>query len=213
VDFWELTVILVRRWYVFLPVILLTLGVTYLLGQRVEPSYTAEASMLVAGPGGELGEGNPYADGTTAAQVLTVIMESPEAVASVSSQIESPVDVDYTVSRVPSSAILNIEADAPTAEAALQAANAVVSVIEFRLGEAQEAIGTNTQGRSNVLTLSPPLEPIPSTGDRARVLIAGGAVSGLLALAAALAVEGFQRRRRHPKVRLAGRRPRPDKAA
>ncbi|MDQ4054436.1 MAG: hypothetical protein M3237_17280 [Actinomycetota bacterium] len=207
-DFWELTVILARRWYVFLPVLLVMLFGTYLLGQRVEPSYSAQASMLVAGPGDELGDGNPYADSEKAAQALFVIMASPEAFSSVSSQTEAPDAVDYTVSHVAQSAILEIYVDAPTAETALQTVRAVVSVIKSRLKEAQDATVVAEKGHSKVLALSPPSEAVPSTDGRTRVLLVGSGVSGLLALTAALTLEGFQRRRR-PKDTVSSRRLRP----
>lgn len=211
-DFWELTVILFRRWYVFVPVLLLTLGGTFFLGQRVEPSYEAQASMLVAGPGGELGDGNPFATSETAARALAVIMESPEAITSVSSQTDAPDDVEYTVTNLSHTSILEIYIDAPTAETALQTAQAAVSVIESRLADAQESIGATPSARSKMVTLSPPLDAKPSTEGRMRVLIAGAGVSGLLALTAALALEGLQRRRRLP-VAVSGRRARTERAA
>lgn len=194
-DFWELTLVLVRRWFVFLPVLALGLGATYLVSQRVEPSYTAEASMLVAGPSEELGEGNPYANSTTAAQVLDVVMESPEVFETVTSRTDAPDDIEYTVTRLSNSTILDIDSAAPTEETALQAARAVVSVIETRLAKAQDAIEVRPRGRSEVLIISQPREATPSTDGEKRVLLAGGGVSGLLALAAALTFEGLVRRR------------------
>lgn len=204
-DFWELTVILARRWYVFVPALLLTLGATFLLGQRVEPTYEAQASVLVAGPGDELGEGNPFANSETAARALTVIMESPEAVASVDSLSNAGDGIDYIVTNVSHTAIIQIFIDAATVEEAIQGAAAVVTILRTRLDEAQESVGANQPGRSNLVILSPPVEATPSTAGRMRVLIAGGGVSVLLALTLTLGTEGYQRRRRQAPVAVSKR--------
>jgi hypothetical protein len=50
VDFWDLTKLMVRRWYVSVPAFLVAIGATITVGLQVEPDYVATSYVQLVGP-------------------------------------------------------------------------------------------------------------------------------------------------------------------
>ena len=78
-DFWELAKILLRRWYAFVPILLTTVGLTYLLTETPETIHHAQSTVLVTRVPDDVAGLNPYARDETTAQTMATIMGSPEA--------------------------------------------------------------------------------------------------------------------------------------
>ncbi|TQL69973.1 hypothetical protein FB381_3896 [Nocardioides albertanoniae] len=193
-DFWELAMILLRRWYAFVPVLLATVGLTYFGTEAPETIHHAQSTVLVTRIPDDLAGLNPYARDETTAQTMATIMGSPEAREEVIAAGGSEV---FTVTPAAErSALLLVQGSAGADEEALATTSVVIEAMQERLQALQTEAGVKPRApRSRVVVVSPPSLAAPETGSRLRELGVGIAVGGLLAVAVALAVEGLARRR------------------
>lgn len=193
-DFWELAMILLRRWYAFVPVLLATVGLTYFGTEAPETIHHAQSTVLVTRIPDDVAGLNPYARDETTAQTMATIMGSPEAREEVIAAGGSEV---FTVTPAAErSALLLVQGSAGADEEALATTSVVIEAMQERLQALQTEAGVKPRApRSRVVVVSPPSLAAPETGSRLRELGVGIAVGGLLAVAVALAVEGLSRRR------------------
>ena len=193
-DFWELAKILLRRWYAFVPILLTTVGLTYLLTETPETIHHAQSTVLVTRVPDDVAGLNPYARDETTAQTMATIMGSPEAREEIIAAGGSEV---FTVTPAAErSALLLVQGSAGRDDAALSTTDLVIETMQERLQELQTEAGVKPRApRSRVVVVSPPSLAAPETGSRVRELGVGIAVGGLIGVAVALAVEGISRRR------------------
>src|SRR5690625_7098112 len=77
-DVWRITVATLRRWYIFLPLLALTLAAVHVVGQGVEPEYEVRATALIT-PGRAPAEvPNPYGGSTQASAAVAIVLTSVE---------------------------------------------------------------------------------------------------------------------------------------
>lgn len=202
-DFWELAMILLRRWYAFVPILLTAVGLTYFLTETPETVYHAQSTVLVTSVPEAVAGLNPYARDEAAAQTMATIMAAPVAREEV---IEAGGSEVFTVTPAAErSALLLVQGSAGTEDAALSTTELAIETMQERLQELQTEAGVKPRDpRSQVVVVSPPSLAAPETGSRVRELGVGIAVGGLIGVAVALAIEGIARRRAKKKQQRAG---------
>ncbi len=192
-DFWELAKVLLRRWAVFLPLVLLTAGAAWGATTQVPPRFSASASVILLPPTG--GEGaNAYLSLgiPTTAESLAVATTDDRVREQLLAGGASP---DFEVVADRRSALLLVTAEAGTRAGAVSTVEDLLEVLAQRLDRQQDDVSAAQDTRITLQSLTPTVLAVPVTEGTTRVVVVVVAVGLALATAAALAVEGLARRR------------------
>ena len=218
-DFWDLTKLLFRRWYVAGPLLLLTLAGTFIAGQRIEPDYVATSYVQLVPPaitpkqsdGKAARPRNPWLDlGVSSlgkAGLLTVQDQKVVEILEKSGYSEDfTLTLDSALPIVTFEVIGNSEDQASsTAEELIKRFDASVATLQKEYGAApDQSITTRQLDLGDNVT--------ESTSKVKRALVAIGAVGLLLTVALTITVDAVVRRRRAGRP-VAGEAPRPDDEA
>ena len=143
-DVWRLLAAVVRRWYVVVPLLGVTLLAALSVGSWVPPEYRSSAvigtapSSVPAGPDAAVEVDNPYASLTYTAALLAYVLESSAVREEL---VAAGLSSDYEVSPVPRSSFLGIEVTADDPALAVETGRGVVEkarqVLEQRQAEAR----------------------------------------------------------------------------
>jgi hypothetical protein len=199
VDFWELTKLLFRRWYIAAPMLLLSVGVTVFAGASVKPDYqatshlqllpsTTTASQTVGKPR------NPWNDlGLDALGNAVIIrLGDQEVLDKLESQGHSS---NFTVVLDNRTPVMVIEAVAPTPQQAIDSAQAVSKLIEQNVRQLQDSYGApeSTLITTHGLDAGTNVSKVTSKIKRALAVIGG--VGLLLTSAVTIGVDAILRAR------------------
>ncbi|GEM_PF-4472530 len=206
-DALEILQILVRRWWVVLPVMALTVGGAFSVGQSQPPEYQREMAMLVLGPAeaptvdGEPGSvSNPYRGVglDTTAQALAIVGQSAPARQAAR---EAGVATTYGVSFTRNSPIIKIKATGDAPDAVISTLTFVSGFLSAELEKRQGATGTSPENLVTLDVLDPPDGPMITESGAVRAQVAVGAAGLLLAVLLAVILDRVLRaRRRSPDV-------------
>lgn len=201
-DIWTVLRTSLRRWYVFIPILAVSLALGYTMAQDLDPVYTAESSAILVAPAivpgqeeGEMVEVNPYLNlggGLTATtQVMVVLMDSgPKRL----DYFDRGLEPDYKVERL--DAVMYFTVTGTDAEAVTETANELVAIADDEVAELQDKSTVPPEERIRVRPLSLPQVAIEDGGAGIQLM----AILGLLGLVAgvgtALAFDGFIQWRR-----------------
>lgn len=193
-DVVDLMRILLRRWYLVLPVVSLVAVAAFSYSDRIEPEYQAQGSVLLLPPGAvapdEAPVVNPWqAIGTDATiEALSVLVQSEEFATRTATEVGvAPGDTfSYEVLTENRSAVVTVEATAESPEQAIAAASIVKAGLQRELDLVHEEYGVPTDLRTTFRTLNEPgLIEVLYPG-QLQVRIGGLAAGVLLALVIAL---------------------------
>lgn len=204
-DLWQLTLIVLRRWYVFLPLC----GLAYLgvveAGESVQTEYQAEATVLLVGPSQSLPfdptktvRTNPYLQQglTTTGQAMHAVMSSQDVR---QAMIEEGGTGNYVVEASQRNPLLTVSITAASAEQASRTSTVFPALLTSELDKLQDNARAPVGQRVTVQSLTAGDSPLGvRTGLRKAQAVAAGLGLGLAA-AAALAFEALMialRRRR-----------------
>lgn len=203
IDLLTLLRILVRRWYVVLPTLAITvLGMTG-LARSSEPVYEVSGSMILLVPNQANAAGdvarNPYLDLSgslvTTAQAVADLLNGPtvrrELVADGHEATYEVVPAD----RLPT---LSFRTSSPAPDGAVATAQALVRKAGERLQRLQDAVGAPADQRIAPTILREPSTPVSSSGRVNRGLAAVGVLGALASLSLALIAENLASRTRRP---------------
>lgn len=196
-DLLTLVRIMLRRWYVVIPVALLSLlaaGATY---ASIEPTYQASGSVLLLNPQSQVdpasGKANPYVGNlTVAAKVVTVVLDSRESRLEFLRQGHRGV---YTLGADPSSPIVVVTTIGDTAESARETTRTVMGAIDDVLTARQQDLGAPRSIFVTTQVVTPPSDALPLNGSRIRASLAILALGLAMTMGATFAVEGVIRQR------------------
>lgn len=220
-DFVASVRVLLRRWYVVAPLVLLTLGACALAWLRVAPTYVLTASVLLRNPSiqadPDSGARNPYVDfGNLAipARVISDVMMQERVRAELSARGAT---TEYEVAPDSSSVVplLIVEVKAASETMAVQTGELVVDRIGEELESRQRALGAPPMTFITPEVITPPVKAEPTYASRLRAVAGLLGVGALLSVAAAFLVEAVMSARYAPQrqglgepaVRTATRRP------
>lgn len=192
-DFWELSTILLRRWLIFAPLAALTAVAAVLASGQVQPTYSAQASVVLLPPPGNAGTNAYLSLGIpTTAQSLAVAASD---VGIRRSLAEDGLSSDVAIGSDRRSALLTVSAEATTRETAVATVSRLVQLLEQRLVQQQDDVAASPNARITLQSLTPTIVPVPVTEGATRLAVVIVAVGLTVATTAALAVEGLARRR------------------
>jgi hypothetical protein len=211
VDLWQITLIVLRRWYVFIPLCLLAYLGVQRASESVQTEYQTEATVLLVGPVESTPvidptkpvRVNPYlSQGLTGTgQALQAVMTSQHARVGMAESGGSPAYEVVASNRNP---LLTMTVTAPTAQMASETSKTFPKQMARELDRLQDEAGAPRNQRVSVQALTVGDAPIGvRTGLRKAQAIAGGLGLGI-AVGASLALEALLiawRRRRGTRGR------------
>lgn len=218
-DFWDLTKLLFRRWYVAGPLLLLTLAGTFIASQRIEPDYVATSYVQLVPPaitpkqsdGKAARPRNPWLDlGVSSlgkAGLLTV--QDQKVVESLKKSGRSD---DFTLTLDSSLPIVTFEVIGDTEDQASSTAEELIKRFDASVATLQKEYGAASDQSITTRQLDLGDNVTESTSKVKRALVAIGAVGLLLTVALTITVDAVVRRRRAGRP-VAGEGPRPDDEA
>jgi len=208
-DVWLITVAVVRRWYVTLPMLALTVLAAVVVGQGVNPLHQVSATaVLVPGPEASQVE-NPYGSMDQVSQVLTVVLDDARTRTALKDRGLEP---GYEVNQRSRSRILEIAVSNEDPNVSLATAAAVLDRLREELLARQNGAGIPAQAQVGLEVLSPPAVVDVVTQGKLRnmviVLVVGTALTILVAvlLDDVVGLLRRQQARRREEARKSGRR-------
>jgi hypothetical protein len=197
VDVWGITLAVLRRWYVFIPIFALAVLAAVSAGRGVAPEYEASATAMLTPAPTQPTVANPLVNAQEANTAIGIVLNGPVAQLQVS---DSGLTGSFAVTTAARSSVLTIVARSDkSAEDAVATTEAVLDVANQELKVRQEAAGIPAGSQIGLQVLSPPSLASVGTDGALRVQ----AIIVILGAAAALVVSvlfddiiGFIRRRR-----------------
>ena len=212
-DLWTATKTVLRRWYVFVPALLVGMVAVVLVVGAVDTKYRATGKSILLAPA--VGEDeqviNPYLQGGVGAMVVAIENASLDQQMQLAALAQG-YDGDFLVFAQPNSGILNIQAETTVSpEHAVEGVAIVTKLVEERVLRLQSQAGAPPEQTITMGTISEPIQADTLNGSRVRAAIALTALAIFGAIAVALVVDGIARSRGLPSVGrpggLFGRRP------
>ncbi|NYF99033.1 hypothetical protein [Janibacter cremeus] len=182
-DVWRITVAVLRRWYVFLPLLVVSGLSAYAVGEGVHPQYEVTATAILV-PGAQEAEiDNPYGSIESTSDVLSIVLDGPPVRDELEDQGLNP---DYEIDTRSRSSIIDVTVLSDTRPESVATAEEVLEVAQRELSQRQDAAGLpkDTQISLEVLR-APALSQVVTDGrmrNMAIVGIAGAALSLLVAI-------------------------------
>jgi hypothetical protein len=199
--------VLLRRWYLVLPVALVGLLLAGVVYVRMTPNYEAIGSALLRNPIGvnqELASQNAYLGYGTLAVAGRVASDVVSTQAYRQQLEEQGFQADYELFLDTSTAapLIFSKVTAPTEQAAIESVTRTLAEVDLVLRGRQEAAGAPEATWITTDVVSEP-EATPVNGSRIRAAGSFVVVGGLLALVLAFGVEALSRRAEKPSVKAA----------
>ncbi|GIF71225.1 hypothetical protein [Asanoa siamensis] len=202
-DLLDLLKLVVRRWYVAVPVVILTLAAAVALGSSIQPEYKTTATVILVPPttsvstpanGATPAPGNPWLriGETQMAQAVQIAASSGEARQKV---VAAGGDSAYEITLVTRSSIMSVEISSETSAKALATVEAVTKLISDEVKARQAEYKPKAGEEISTQVLDPGLNVTPSRSNVLRAQIVVLAVGLLLMAAAVVAYDAIARRR------------------
>lgn len=189
-DLWTAAKILLRRWYVTLPVLLLGLAATLAVDSRLEPTYQATGSVVLVPPQVS-NVALPYGGIRNTTEVLERRLQA----APVGLILQSKgITASYAVENERDYPILNFVAEAETPQMAVNAVQELATQTSEQLVRLQQDLGYPADQHIGMDVLVSPERATELNRARTRALFALILLSVAGATIAALIVEGVARR-------------------
>ncbi|AXH96398.1 hypothetical protein [Ornithinimicrobium avium] len=194
---WTLLTALRRRWYLLLLSLLVTAAATYLVVDRVPPTYELRADVVLLPPDALLEEGeNPFLALGGLNQALDVLVRAfpPE----LRQEVHDTTGAEFEVVRDPgaSGPIMLVTATAPTPSGVDQALGAVLDATPRILEGIQDDTDVPAEDQIISMVLYQEVTPERSLTPTLRAGVLVGGVSLLAGVLAIAAVDGLLLRRR-----------------
>jgi hypothetical protein len=188
-DLWSTLRVLLKRWYLTIPLIALSAIVTVAVVGTKPADYKANASLLLLTPSG--GGANPYAQFggslSAAAEVLATSMNSSTSKLDLQHQgVKSDWNLALEGGDAP---LLTVETTAPTSDEATGSAKIIVETAKQRLASLQSEAGAPT---NQLITLSIVDAPDGADAEYGKTVKAGAALFLVLLVASCAIVFAFE---------------------
>ncbi|MEP7054467.1 MAG: hypothetical protein ABI912_04395 [Actinomycetota bacterium] len=216
-DLWGVIRIMLRRWYVALPILLATGYLAVTSSGTVSQTFNASTTMIMLGPSLDTftdAKGvtqtvavNPYLNVPSTATLVASTLALKESSASARQGVaRAGLSPSYTIV-VGKTPVMDVAVEATSSQLALDTVKYVSELLKTDLQAQQDGFNINAISRLNLQTVVP-ADTLPtttaSTKMRVRITILG--FGGVLAVAGALAFEGLAEVRRNRGRRRAERR-------
>jgi len=205
VDVWEATRVLLRRWWVVVPVLLVTALFALRLSERVQPEYSASATLVMLAPfrtNGETGvaTSNPFLNFSGALTTTAYVIQSALDRDEVRLQIaREGLASNYTVGPetrgtqgdVRSTPLVLVSVTTGAPGQATATVNRVVELFQAELKTRQSSLGTPRNETITSQVISPAVRATAAGSGGRRVLYSVGALGLLAAALVAFAVDAM----------------------
>ncbi len=201
-DFWDLTKLLFRRWYVAGPLLLLTIAGTVLAGMRIEPDYVATSYVQLVPPavtpkqndGKAARPRNPWLDlGVSSLGKAALLTVQDQKVVEILKK--SGLSDDFTLTLDSALPIVTFEVIGDTEVQASSTAEELIKRFGGSVTSLQKEYGAAADQSITTRQLDLGDNVIESTSKVKRALVAIGAVGLLLTVALTIMVDALLRRR------------------
>lgn len=195
-DVWGLTVAAMRRWYVLIPLLVVSLAFAYVIGSGSDSQSEHEvdgAVVLLAPPSVPVPTGaNPYA-GSSAAQLLTI-----QATSSATREAfrEEGLSDDYRIFYESRSPVISLTVSAGSEQLALDTGEGVVAYLRTTLADSQEELGVDEPDRVTLGVVDAPDVVNPVEAGAMRLTAVIGVLGIVLSFAIAVFVDAVFTRRK-----------------
>lgn len=190
-DVWGLTVAAFRRWYVLIPLLLLSITVAFFLGSRAQSDYEVEGAVMMVTPGANPVPWNPYA-AESAVQILAVkAMSSSTRTAFLDQGLSNEYEILYDRN----TPVMTFTVVGSSSQVAVDTAVQVVDFLETTLSKSQKELGIRPADRVTITIIDAPDVVEPTSGGRLRVTAIVGTLGILASVAIAVLVDGLMVRR------------------
>lgn len=187
----------VRRWYILIPLLVLSVAGGWGVSQQVKPTYEIQGILTVTAPYVSTGEearvlsGNTFLDYNNTAAIMAALADSP--------QIRSMVETDgfnsgYKIQANGSVVTVTVSEESP--EQALAAYRLITETLRGRLDMLQGEAKVPPDSRIVVADVLRPRGAQETLGNRQRVLLASVALGGVLSIAICVFADYLLTRRR-----------------
>ena len=203
--------VLVRRWYVVLPILVITAGAGQQLTKSIKPSYEASGSMILLSPAVRTTPGvvepelrNPYTDLTPALRTTAIAVQRVINEGTASRKLrDQGLQVSFDVAVDDNAPILTLTTTADKPEQATLAVASLATVLSDELQTMQNTAGAPVDRQITAANLTTAQGASKKNADFYRALATIAAVGLAAAIVGALAIESWfsspNRRRRLAK--------------
>ncbi|PZF79914.1 hypothetical protein [Jiangella anatolica] len=207
-DLWEALRILARRWFVVVPLLLLTAFGAVNLYSTTEPEYTTTGSILLRGPsvGQDEASGlrNPYLDyGNMAvpARVVVDIALTPSTYHDLTGDTGTTFELGLDTTTSAPLVVLNVTGPSP--DAVVTTAQGILEFFSATLRQRQLDAGAPENTLITTEVVTPPVDVLQQNASRLRMLVGVAGVGVLFSVGMAFLVEAILR------IRARGRSKKP----
>ena len=199
-DIWESAKIVVRRWYITVPILGIFLAAAFFLGGQIDPEYRASASMVIlprnteevvafGAPGGPTST-NPldYLGGQTTLTALQLTLDTDETREGLAAAGFSPA---YTISVDTQDPLMLVEVLDRDAIVAQSTVDELVFRVQEELDALQAAVGAPASELLEIQVLGQTQVPTEDYGARLRMRLILLVVGAMLASGAALLADAW----------------------
>ncbi|MEU4154946.1 hypothetical protein [Actinoplanes sp. NPDC026670] len=202
-DLWDLTRLLLRRWYFAVPMLVATVAVVFLAAQSVSPDYKAMGYVQIipaqstgkeAEPNAKPRPQNPWLDLGYAAlgNAVSLTVTDPTALEKLAEQGYSDSVTVLLNERTP---LFEIEVVGDSKQQASSTVQKVIELLQKDVAAKQEQYGVQKQDTITTFVINDGSNPVQDGGTRKRVLIVAGGLGVLLTTACTIALDYWLRRR------------------
>lgn len=198
-DLWTGISIVVRRWYVALPLLAASLVVAAVAGAEVQRQYRAGASVVLVAPQAKIVANvrqpldNPFDTRSLGAAVHRQLSDSDLALA----LEEEGFATDYTLNFDRDASIIDLTVTASDAERAVATVQRLITEARAGLDRSQAAAEVAPDSAISLDTVTATERAEPLRGGRFRVVVTIVLLGAVIATSAALATESFVLHRRN----------------
>lgn len=201
-DIWTVLKACARRWYVFVPVLALTMGFAYTQMQAAPPAYLATSTATLTGPAlvpgqepGEVLERNPFeslgGSLTSTTKVMVALMDSaPKR----DEFVDQGVTADYEVAQDESVVYFDVVGDDP--DAVVASAVRLVELLDVEMANLQGRAIEAPESRIRAVPVALPQTAAEDPVAGIRVFAVIGALGLIGSVAAALVTDAVMQNRR-----------------
>lgn len=202
-DIWRITKAVLRRWYVFLPLAVLTVFAAQRVGAGIHPQYESTATAILVAGTGSTQTSSPYGGRDETGQVLSVVLNSLESREWVDAQ---GLNSDYEVHVNERSPFLNVIVLSDTPGESEDTADAVLDLAVEELAQRQTQSGIPTAAQIKLQVLQEPSVSVGVTDVSVRNMVVVGIIGVAISLQVTVLLDALMRSMgRSGRVR--GRRP------
>ena len=196
VDFFTTLRVLLRRWYILLPCLALTVAGGWFITSSMEPVFESKASVVLLGPNvGREGEVNPYLDfGGSLETTALVLSNNLSSEPAANRLFDAGAKGTYLIV-TPGGPVVNVEAKGRNEVEAIQTANVVVAALADELRVRQEQAGAPQGSFIRAELVVSPETAAFKIGSRLRVLVAVAVLGIAASLSLTFAFESVARSR------------------